>query len=73
MLCNMGLALHRSSKGEVMDEAQPLPAGSWSHYGVYEADDGGNKGDRSEVLKGGPKDCFLFDSWFASKRRKKMQ
>ena len=25
--------------------------------------------DRSEVLKrGGPKDCFLFDSWFASKK-----
>ena len=35
---------------------------------MYEADDGGNKGYRTEVKKGGPKDCFLFDSWFASKK-----
>ena len=35
---------------------------------MYEADDGGNKEDRSEVLKGGLTDCFLFDSWFASKK-----
>ena len=31
------------------DEGQPLPEGARSHCGMYEADDGGNKGDRSEV------------------------
>ena len=49
LLCNTGLALHKSEKGEGRDEGQPLPAGAWSHYGMYEADDGGNKGGGSEV------------------------
>ena len=44
-----GLTLHRISKGEGRDEGQPLPEGARSHCGMYEADDGGNKGDRSEV------------------------
>ena len=35
---------------------------------MNEADDGGNKGYTSEVLKGGTNDFFLFDSWFASKK-----
>ena len=35
---------------------------------MYEADDGGNKGDRSEVYKRGYKGFFLFNSWFASKK-----
>ena len=51
-----------------MDKGQPLQAGARIHCGVYESDDGGNKGDRSEVLKRGARDYFLFDSWFASKK-----
>ena len=46
LLCNRGLTLHRSAKGEERDEGQLLPEGAWSHCGMYEADDGGNKGDR---------------------------
>ena len=49
LICKRGLALHRITKGEVRDEGQPLPVGAQSHCGVYEADDGGNKGDRSEL------------------------
>ena len=40
-------------RGEGRDEVQPLPPGAQSHCSVYEADDGGNKGDRPEVLKMG--------------------
>ena len=36
-------------RGEGRDEEQPLPEGARSHCGIYEVDDGGNKGDRSEV------------------------
>ena len=49
LLCNRGVALHRSEKGEGRDEGQPLQAEARSHCGVYKVDDGGNKGDRSEV------------------------
>ena len=49
LLCNRGIALCRSAKGKERDEGQLLPAGSRCHCGVYEADDGGNKGERSEV------------------------
>ena len=49
LLCNRVGALHRSAKREGRDEGHPLQAGSQSHCGVYEVDDGGNKGDRSEV------------------------
>ena len=35
---------------------------------MYQEDDGNNKGDRSKVYRGGTKDCFLFDSWFASNK-----
>ena len=58
LLCNRVLALHRSAKGEGRDEGQPLQARAWSHYGVYKADDGSNKGDRSEVYKRGAKVLF---------------
>ena len=35
---------------------------------MYQADDGNNKGDRSEVYKRRDKGFFLFNSWFASKK-----
>ena len=74
MLCNRGLALHRSAKGEGRDEGQPLQAGAWSHYGVYKADDGSNKGDRSEVYKTGGQSivsCLIVGSH--PRRRQKLQ
>ena len=53
---------------ERRDEGKPLPEGARSHCGMYEADDGGNKGDRSEFKKRGAEGFFLFDSWLPSKK-----